>query len=69
MAVAEASFNTSMDTMSEGLIEDSALVLPADCPDNGTPSTTYSGSLPLSEFVPRILTEIPPPGAPEFCVT
>src|SRR5690606_4805357 len=34
----------------------------------GTPSITYNGSLlPLIEFPPRILTDEPAPGIPEFC--
>ena len=69
MAVAEASFRISIETMSDGLMDDSALVLLSALPEMGTPSMTYNGSLPFSELIPRMLTEIPPPGAPEFCVT
>ena len=50
-------------------MEDSTLELPSVLPEIATPSITYRGSLPFKELIPRILTEIPPPGAPEFCVT
>ena len=69
MAVAEASFSTSMLVMSLGFRLDITLVLSEVCPDMAIPSITYSGSLPFSELIPRICTEIPPPGAPEFWVT
>jgi hypothetical protein len=56
MATAEASFNTSMDSMSLGLM---SLVEPKKI----TPSNTYSGSvLAEMEFVPRMDTEPVLPG-------
>ena len=50
MAVAEASFNTSIDSISDGLISP----MP---PVTGTPSITYNGSLlAVIERLPRIIT-------------
>ena len=57
MAVADASFKTSIEAISEGLISRSPPVI-------GTPSTTYNGSLlALIERFPRIKTVGEVPGA------
>src|SRR2546427_1221311 len=85
MAVAEASFSTSIDSMSEGASVESGLVvvivvkLGSDGPSvnleipavpTGTPSITYSGWLsPVVEVTPRICTAMAPPGAASPCVT
>jgi hypothetical protein len=65
MAVADASFNISIDSMSLGLIEDKGLMRgPRVTPTltsapsllTSIPSITYKGSLPaLMELVPLIL--------------
>ena len=65
-AAAAASFNTSTDKISAGLISANALALPttfvlpvsAKLPDCiGTPSTIYKGPVPeVMEFTPRICT-------------
>ena len=63
MAVEEASFITSIVSMSFGLIE-------LRLTDIGTPSTTTNGSLP--EFIdatPRILMDTSAPGSAEFSAT
>ena len=74
MAVAEASFSTSIVAMSLGLMAFSwfsTLLPPASDDGSGKPSTTYSGELLPAEVIPRTRTAVPPapPGAPEFCVT
>src|SRR5688572_28471842 len=77
MAVADASFSTSIDSMSDGLISAIGLVvLPPTAfwarldAWMGIPSTIYKGSLdPLMEAVPRMRTKTPPPGDPEFVLT
>ena len=57
-AVEAASFNTVIDSISFVLIEDKS-------PSNGTPSTTYNGSVPaLIEPTPRIRTLADSPGWP-----
>src|SRR5690554_1391248 len=59
IAVAEASFSTSMLSISV-LFKTVGLL-----PKIGKPSTTYSGSLlPCMELAPRIRTFKPAPGAP-----
>ena len=73
MAVAEASFKTSMERMSCGLMVLKGLLLcfmpksverPSPM-EYGMPSTTYKGSvLVVNEFAPRIWILIPAPGAP-----
>ena len=71
MAVEEASFSTSTDTMSLGLMKSMALLnwSPVDW-GSSTPSTTYSGLLDeLMELNPRILTVVRPPGRPELLLT
>ena len=55
IAAEAASFNTSIDAMSFGLRKS----IP---PPIITPSTTYKGSDPLIEDVPRIRTTEPDPG-------
>ena len=80
MAVAEASFKISMDSISLGLILLKGLLLPAvhwlplpgltPAFTMGKPSTTYSGSFPAPvEAAPRIRTSIPPPGCALPCFT
>src|SRR5690606_6923383 len=78
MAVADASFKTSIDSISEGLIVDSAFKFgpSATVPpklslllSTGNPSMTYNGSLPaLMELLPLVLTDVAAPGCPEVCV-
>jgi len=69
--VAEASFKTSMDTISEGLIDAKALSLPEPVELSiMTPSMTKMGSLEaLSELMPRIRIEELPPGMPVLACT
>lgn len=68
MAVAEASFSTSIDSISFVLrLESGLMTRPwpsvTDSLIRGTPSMTYSGSfVPLIELVPRMRIEAPPPG-------
>src|SRR5664280_815891 len=84
MAVAEASFNISIDSMSPGLILDKgfrpeavptvAVAEPASPAllslYIGNPSITYNGSLPpVIELPPRMRTIEVAPGAPEVEVT
>lgn len=84
MAVADASFRISMDSMSLVFNELSGLrgvwfSAKPPCPDEadkveelliGKPSITYKGSLPaLMKLPPRIRTEIPPPGSELLCCT
>ena len=82
MAVADASFNTSIDSISLGFKNARAFSVCFSSPPkdsgvvplllllNGTPSITYKGSVPpKNELEPRILILRPAPGAPSFCVT
>ena len=64
MAVEEASFSTSIDSMSEGLME---LVLKFSI---GNPSITYNGELScVTEFPPLIKMVGAAPGIPSGEVT
>ena len=79
MAVADASFNISIDSISFGLIADKApmrgpSVTPVDISPaslfTSMPSITYKGSLPaLMDVVPLIRIEVSAPGLPDNCVT
>ncbi len=76
MAVAEASFKISIDSISEGFIlssglSDGPVTAPTLVPGTiKTPSITYRGSLlPFMEFVPLILIEEGAPGCPELILT
>ena len=63
MAVEEASFSTSIDWISEGLMPSRPL-------EEMIPSITYKGSLLLLiEVVPRTRTFMPAPGTPLVAVT
>ena len=67
MAVAEASFRMSIETMSLGLIEERGLELPSSevAVSMMTPSMTKIGcEVALSEFVPRMRIVELPPGVP-----
>src|SRR5678809_1543464 len=77
MAEADASFSTSIEEMSAGLIYVSGFasgVVPrpeltnpglGDLPSRGIPSTTYNGLFPVRiEFVPLIFTIVTAPGCP-----
>ena len=69
--MAEASFRTTNDAISFGLINDKGFAAPAIPPlSSGTPSTTINGSLEaLIEVPPRSLSVLPEPGAPSLEVT
>ena len=73
MAVAEASFSTTKDSMSLGFIKFRGLAAPATPPlSKGTPSITIKGSLlAFIDVPPLILIVLPEPGAPllEFILT
>ena len=68
MAVAEASFSTSMDTMSDGLMLDKGLLFSSSVAESTTtPSITKIGWLvAFSELIPRMRIEVDAPGVPEF---
>ena len=61
MAVAEASFNTCIDSISFGLTKSMSFTI--------IPSTTNSGSELFMVPIPRILIVTPAPGAPELELT
>src|SRR5437763_967566 len=73
MAVADASFSTSIDWISLGSMDMSGLLfgsLEFEPCSAGRPSMTYSGSLlALIEPFPRIRTRAPTPGMPELSIT
>ena len=74
MAAAEASFKTSIDSMSFILMElkgDTFCPVPFPAsPDMGKPSTTYNGSVPAVILpLPLTLIDNPPPGIPFGCET
>src|SRR5690349_18208973 len=71
IAVADASFSTSTDSISDGFMAASGLV-PApieEAPPIITPSITYKGPPDPKEDTPLICTETPPPGCPDICCT
>ena len=75
MAVAEASFSTSIEAMSSGFSSDIGSMAPSpsrdaaetssDEPPIITPSITYKGDVPpLTELAPRTMIFVWAPGAP-----
>lgn len=64
MAVAEASFRTSIDTMSEGLMLERGLLFSSlVAASTTTPSMTKMGwLLALSELIPRMRMDVEAPG-------
>ena len=69
IAVAEASFSTSMLTISLGFIDARGLEFPSSEPEESiiTPSITKIGwDVALRELVPRIRIVVLPPGVPVF---
>ena len=70
---AEASFSTSIDSMSSGFISESGFMAIPPAPKaellTGWPSITMSGwALELMEATPRTLIRTAPPGVPPACV-
>src|SRR5690606_7805914 len=73
IAVASASFNTSILSISAGLRELNGLIPPGtvsilsiEDDSKGTPSIIYNGDVPAAiEFKPRMLTLTPAPGVPD----
>src|ERR1044072_2779320 len=70
MAVAEASFSTSTDSMADGLMVANPCAPRTSSLNCGNPSITYNGSLPpaIDETL-RTRTLMPAPGCPDVCCT
>ena len=68
MAVAEASFKTSMETISDGLILDNGLLVSSsEVESTITPSITKIGWLvAFNELIPRMRIDELAPGVPEL---
>ena len=70
MAAAEASFRTSMEAMSCGLIKFNGLVTPKELLSMIKPSTTNNGVVPdLKLPIPRMIMFWAAPGSPLVAVT